>query len=653
MFSRIGTKLYLALGLAVLLTLLSSGVGVYYFEVSGDLNHRLSREAFPAYEGAWQASEAASRLSAFGEQELQRVLEGRGDPGDFTASARAEELVAELRDALSRPAGLPGMSELAEAVMEPAWGMGDLLAGLDEVGPVRSSLRDRSAVLRDRLSAVDGSAADGAAPAALHSALSAPTTVALDRSWDRYAELASDPGVSNGVRALAEGDDGVFAVRESWLSTGELVENWKSDFTERAALLEIGTAALVDEVSARTGEATVGSLVSFDQGRVVLFGISAVSVLVATLASWLWVGNMVLRRLSRISERMRSMAAGDLSTPVPEVGRDEIGQLADALEVFRQQALEVQRLNLVERLYGELRQAHEELEAMQERLVAQEKLAALGGIASGVAHEISNPLSFVKNFAEGSQELSDELFEMLDGYREHLDGEDAALLDDIKGELSESLERVGVNGNRALTIVRRMQSLGVVGGEPSVTGVHPVLRRSVQLGCDTFAAEWGDFTVEPEYRFSDDVSEAAMVASDFNEAVVNLVSNACYAMRVRREAGEVGYAPSLVVGTELRSREVAVTVLDNGTGISSDVLPRIYDPFFTTRDGALGAGLGLPLAADVARRGGGDLTVETEFGAWTRFTLTLPLKAPPGAAEVLDERYDDDLSTVRAFAAVE
>ena len=102
------------------------------------------------------------------------------------------------------------------------------------------------------------------------------------------------------------------------------------------------------------------------------------------------------------------MASGDLLTPVPEVGADEIGELAGALEVFRQQALEVQRLNLVEQLYGELRQAHEELEEMQGRLVAQEKLAALGGIVSGVAHEISNPLSFVKNFAEGSRELSEE-----------------------------------------------------------------------------------------------------------------------------------------------------------------------------------------------------------------------------------------------------
>ena len=96
---------------------------------------------------------------------------------------------------------------------------------------------------------------------------------------------------------------------------------------------------------------------SFDQGRVPLSVISIVSVIAATIAAWLWFGNAVVRRLSILSERMQGMAAGDLETPVPEISRDEIWQLADALEHFRQQSLEVQRLNLVERLYGELQEA--------------------------------------------------------------------------------------------------------------------------------------------------------------------------------------------------------------------------------------------------------------------------------------------------------
>ena len=110
--------------------------------------------------------------------------------------------------------------------------------------------------------------------------------------------------------------------------------------------------------------------------------ISIVSFAAAAMAAWLWVGNAVVRRLSILSEGMRGMAAGDLETPVPEISRDEIGQLADALEHFRQQALVVQRLNLVERLYGELQETNAELTRMQALLVAQEKLAALGELVS-------------------------------------------------------------------------------------------------------------------------------------------------------------------------------------------------------------------------------------------------------------------------------
>ena len=177
--------------------------------------------------------------------------------------------------------------------------------------------------------------------------------------------------------------------------------------------------------------------------------------------------------------------------PVPEVGNDEIGELAEALEVFRQQALEVQRLNLVEQLYGELREANAELTRMQDRLVAKEKLAALGELVSGVAHEISNPLNFVKNFSEGSVELYSELSEMLDGYRAVMSEDDVALLDELGDEIRTSLDRVCSNGGRVLSIVERMRGLGVVGGEAIPAELNGVLRLSSQAACSAFEIGMG------------------------------------------------------------------------------------------------------------------------------------------------------------------
>ena len=256
--------------------------------------------------------------------------------------------------------------------------------------------------------------------------------------------------------------------------------------------------------------------------------------------------------------------------------------------------------------------------------MAQGKLAALGELVSGVAHEISNPLNFVKNFTEGSLESYKELTEVLNDYRSEMKEDDVALLDEISEDLTDSLQRVHSNGTRAFAIVERMSGLGVVGGELVPTNLNNVLQTAVQTGCDTFRANWEDFNVKPQFDLDNSVDRIPLVAHDFSEAVVNLVTNACYAMRQRRETEGDGFEPVLTVSTRLVEGEVAIRVRDNGTGIADDVLERIFDPFFSTREGIMGAGLGLPIAADVARRAGGDLSVDTVYGEYAEFTLTLP-----------------------------
>ena len=616
---RIGARLYLALGFAVFLTLVSSAVGVYYFEQSGDLNHQVREESVPALEGSWGAAGEAERLRALG---LGLLAGPESGPGGLPPDSVLQSL-ERLEDSLSGVSGVPSLAPDAEAVNGAAH---DLAAVIDGLALNREALLGANAAASDlRLRLDDLSPSSGSSESALsvlRRALQADDEAALERLWDKFVVLHST-GIDPAVASFAD-DHGVFAVRGQQLALRANIAGLTSTFDDASVALGASVSTLLAASRANSSETLGLSVSSFDRGRLLLTVISVISVIAATLAAWLWVGNGMVRRLSRISERMRRMADGDLETPVPEVGQDEIGELADALEVFRQQALEVQRLNLVEQLYEELRETNAELRRLQDRLVAQEKLAALGELVSGVAHEMSNPLNFVHNFSEGSLELYSELTEMLDNYRDQMSDDDTALLDDINQELTSSLNRVLSNGGRALAIVERMRGLGVVGGDPVLTNLNLLLRQTVESGCHAIGTEWEDFSVQPVFDLDPSLGEVPLVERDFAEAVLNLVSNACYAMRLKQADSDGGYQPSVTVSTRLVDDRVEVRVQDNGPGIADDVLGRIFNPFFSTREGASGAGLGLPIAADVARRLGGDLSVDTVYGEYAEFTMRLP-----------------------------
>ena len=628
---RIGARLYLALALAVLLTLLSSGLGVYYFERSGDVSHRLRSGSYPAAEASWEASRHAERLSSLG-----TVARSGGD------ASGVGEVLSSLDSSLSRAAALPSMSAAAPLVQEEAYRLSGIIDRAVVAHRALADSGDRlesaSADYRELASASVGSASPqalGIIPLMLLSDSQAD----LDGLW---ASFSSRDGLSEAAASLGRR---AYESRARGISAQSRLEELSAELSSSRAALDSRVDVLLRDASAASRADLGATVAGFDQGRALLAGVSVTSVVFATLTAWLWVGNGLVRPLTRLSERMRGMAQGDLATPVPGVGDDEIGELARALEVFRAQAYEVERLNLVEQLYGELREANEELQRMQARLVAQEKLAALGELVSGVAHEISNPLNFVQNFAEGVLEMYEELTGVLRSYEDTMSDGDRQLLEDLKEDISDSLSRIRSNGGRALAIVERMRSFGVSGGNLSWVDLNGDVRGAVEVALDSFRASNPDFQVQVDYRLDPQVGEVELVEGDFGNSVVNLVSNACHAMLEKvmlekrdglAEGSGDGYAPLLLVSTWLEGDGVHVVFRDNGTGISDAVLPKIFNPFFTTREGTLGAGLGLPIAGDVVRRAGGTMTVDTVAGEFAEFAILLPKGEPVAATLLVD-----------------
>lgn len=402
---------------------------------------------------------------------------------------------------------------------------------------------------------------------------------------------------------------------------------------------------LVDEVdglvsSAQQGadSATAASTQAIIAGRTLLLVITVVSVAGAAIIAWLYVGRVLLRRLGLLSGWMRSMAGGDLETPVAMEGRDEVADMASALEMFRISALEAQRLNLVEQLAeelqeknGALEQALDDLNAAQDRIVVQQKLAALGELTAGVAHEIRNPLNFVKNFSESSRELLEEMKETLEESEDgELDDEQKELLQDIFGDLSENMERILSHGDRANRIVEGMLMMGRESVNQQPTNINNLLDEHARLAYHSARAQDSNFQLDMQYELDPEIGEIQANPQDLGRVFLNMMSNACYATDERRrdlvEAGSAdGYMPTLYVSSQRSEDDIVVRIRDNGMGMPPEVVEKIFNPFFTTKPTDKGTGLGLSISSDIVRQHGGTIEVSSAPGEFTEMRITLPL----------------------------
>ena len=368
-------------------------------------------------------------------------------------------------------------------------------------------------------------------------------------------------------------------------------------------------------------------------GDATLIGLSAgtmgVMAVMTALAMWSGV------RTVAVELWIRRLGMGDFEFRIEPRGNDEVSKICMALETLRQSSIRAMQVDTVQRLSEELREKNAELEQAlvdlrqsQDRIISQQKLAELGELSSGVAHEMRNPLQFILNFSSSSREIAVELREML----EQPEGIAWEEVKELAQDLADNMERVLHHSGRANGIVSAMLTLDRgSGGAFRPVDLNELLVEQTNLAHRAVQAYEPGFGAEIAMELELGLEEIVAVPEDVARVIVNVVTNACQSMaeRARLEADE--YRPEMRVGTASVEDGVVIVVRDNGMGMTPETMAKMFNPFFTTRDTGRNTGLGLSLAYDVAREHGGDIHAESEPRRYTEMKVLLPKH--PGTQE--------------------
>ncbi len=349
--------------------------------------------------------------------------------------------------------------------------------------------------------------------------------------------------------------------------------------------------------------------------------------------------------LKQLNRSMAAITHGQLDVPLPRAGGDEIGAMTTTLGMLRDSLIERDRFERErQRAEAEIRTARDtaeaalhDLKSAQASLIQAEKMASLGQLTAGIAHEIKNPLNFVNNFAGLSVELLNELKELAASALAALEEDERADVEEVFDTLTANLKRIVEHGKRADNIVKSMLAHSREGsGKRESVDLNALVEESLNLAYHGARAQDQNFNVTLERAYGADIAPLDLVPQDMTRVFLNLFGNGFYAANKRRkEAGEGGFEPVLAVTTRDFGDAVEVRVRDNGAGIPAEIKDKLFQPFFTTKPTGEGTGLGLSISYDiVTHEHGGTIKVLSEIGAFTEFVVRLPRRSAASGTSV-------------------
>ncbi|MDR6845983.1 signal transduction histidine kinase [Flavobacterium granuli] len=284
--------------------------------------------------------------------------------------------------------------------------------------------------------------------------------------------------------------------------------------------------------------------------------------------------------------------------------------------------LEVQVAERTAEILGqkeELQKALDKLKATQAQLIQSEKMASLGELTAGIAHEIQNPLNFVNNFSEVSSELLEEM-------NEEIEKGDFEEVKNIAADIKQNLEKINHHGKRADSIVKGMlQHSRASSGQKEPTDINALADEYLRLAYHGLRAKDKSFNTELETNFDTNLPKAKVIPQDIGRVLLNLFTNAFYTTHQKQKTSSIEYKPLVSVTTSFNENRVEIVVKDNGSGIPKAIKNKIMQPFFTTKPTGEGTGLGLSLSYDIVKAHDGELKVETIEGEGSTFIISLPL----------------------------